>query len=147
MVCYRRWVLCVSSPNLCAQCYAEAPEAFALSFSSIFLLAARIISSLFLCRLDWRSVRSALHALVLGFSSAGSGVWLSFDVRLYRVMRSGCDGLAAAATGLVGAAGAGAAGSWNDAGACRMSVLRCLSAVVKVDLRCPEIFRPAPFQS
>lgn len=32
--------------------YAAAPEAFALSFSSIFLLAASIISSLFFCRFD-----------------------------------------------------------------------------------------------
>lgn len=96
--------------------YAEVPEAFARSFSSIFRLAARIISSLFLCKFDWRSLRSALQAF-LGFSSVGSGVWLSFEVRLYRVIRSGCDGLAAAATGLVGTTGVGAAGSWNDVGA------------------------------
>jgi hypothetical protein len=114
--------------ELSVRCYADVPEAFARSFSSIFLLAAKIISSLFLCRFDWRSLRSALQAFVLGFSSGDSGVWLSFDVRLYRVIRSGCDGLAAAATGLVGTTGAGAAGCWNDAGACRMSVLRCLSA-------------------
>lgn len=102
---------------LCVSCYAVAPEAFALSFSSIFLLAANIISSLFLCRLVCRSFRSALQALVTGFSSVGSGVRLTFEAKLYRVIRSGCEGFVAAATGLVGTAGAGAAGSWNEAGA------------------------------
>lgn len=44
-------------------------------------------------------------------------MWLSLEDKLYRVIRSGCDGFVADATGRVGAAGVGVAGSWKDAGA------------------------------
>lgn len=51
--CTTAWSACVVYHlPLCAPCYIAAPEALAFSFSSIFLLAAKIISSLFLCKFD-----------------------------------------------------------------------------------------------
>jgi hypothetical protein len=97
--------------------HAAPAPAFSLSFSSIFLLAARIISSLLRCRFAWRSVRSWLHALALGFSSSSAGASCpTFEARLYRVMRSGCAGFGAAGARAGVAAGRGA-GTVKDAGA------------------------------
>lgn len=54
--------------------------------------------------------------------------------------------MAAAATGLVGTVGAGAAGSWNDAGAWEMSVVCPIQIIRQMDLRCPKTSRSAPSQ-
>jgi hypothetical protein len=98
-----------------------APDAFAFSCSSSFLRAARIISSRRLCRFACLSLLSALHDFAFGRSSCvGCETWLSFEDKLYRVMRSGCAGLAGVGAARVGAGavrGAGV-GIWKDAGAC-----------------------------
>lgn len=68
---------------------------FAFSFPSSFLRAANIISSLLRCRFACLSFLSCDQAFAFGESSAGgSPVAFNFDDRLYRVIRSGCDGFA-----------------------------------------------------
>jgi hypothetical protein len=101
-------------------------EAFAFSCASSFRLAARIISSLRLCRFACLSLLSALHDFAFGCSACvGSVRWPSLEERLYRVIKSGCAGLAgvAAARAGVGAARGAGVGIWKDAGACSMLVL------------------------
>ena len=76
--------------------HAEVPDVLAFSFSSIFLRAAKIISSRRRCRFACRSFLSCDHAFCFGCCSDVdvSGVDASFDARLYRVIRSGGDGFA-----------------------------------------------------
>lgn len=71
----------------------DVPAAFC--FSSIFRRAAKIISSLLLWKFACLSVLLELQpALCAASASAGSApVDTTFDERLYRVIRSGCDGL------------------------------------------------------
>lgn len=103
--------------------------AFCLSFSSIFRLAARTISSLL------RFIASALSLLfadhpgelfvpvVTALSVVPCG-WLILVDRLYLVMRSGLTGLDGRADvdeDVVGVAGCGICG-WNEGGGCHVAV-------------------------
>lgn len=95
-------------------------SAFASPFSccSNFLLAARIISSLLLCRFACLSLRSALHDFAFGWSASESAeLWLIFEVKLYRVIRSGCVGCCGAGVALVGVAVERGSGTLNEGGA------------------------------
>lgn len=81
--------------------HEDTPVAFA--FSSIFLRAARIISSRLRCRLACLSFRSCDHFFCCCDSDEGSsGAELSFDFRLYRVIKSGCVGFEGVAARRVG---------------------------------------------
>jgi hypothetical protein len=105
--------------------------AFAFSCASSFLRAAKIISSLRLCRFACLSVLSALHDFAFGCSScAGCSGRLSLEDRLYRVIKSGCVGLAgvAAARAGVGAVRGAGVGIWKDAGAYESISLSSLPA-------------------
>lgn len=73
-----------------------APEVAcsAAILACIFLRAARIISSRRRCRAAWRSSRLLLQPLPL-LSSLALVSESTLSLRLYRVMRSGCEGLSA----------------------------------------------------
>lgn len=91
--------------------------AFPFSIASIFLLAAKIISSLLLCKFACRSFLSVLHAFAFNRSPSPSpAAWSSFPDKLYRVIRSGCEGFAAAGLAGVVVVVAGV-GRLNDGGA------------------------------
>jgi hypothetical protein len=120
-------------------------EAFAFSCASSFRLAAKIISSLRLCKFACLSLLSALHDFAFGCSSCiGCGCWPSLEERLYRVIKSGCAGLAgvAAARAGVGAARGAGVGIWKDAGACSILVLPSFAANLWVML---TVSKPLPF--
>lgn len=93
----------------------------ALAFSSIFRLAARIISSLLRCKLACLSFLSWLQAFPLGCSSVAVVVaWPTLEARLYRVIRSGWTGLAGCLVALRAGPPVGVAvlegGSWKLGG-------------------------------
>jgi hypothetical protein len=103
--------------------------ASAASFACIFLRAAKIISSLLFCNSACLSLLFALHAdfppamLVLSALSAPWSALAILAERLYRVIRSGCDGFGV--VGLFSAvdvdeedAGIGS-GGWNVCGGFR----------------------------
>lgn len=71
--------------------YACLAAFCAANFASIFFLAARTISSRRRCRDASLSSRLELQALPLGAAASVSDSSLSF--KLYRVIRSGWDGL------------------------------------------------------
>lgn len=79
------------------------PAAFsAATFASIFFLAAKIISSRLLCNKACLSPLFWLHAClppavpVLDSGSASKSLFVIFEARLYRVIKSGCTGFEAA---------------------------------------------------
>lgn len=83
------------------EAYCAAVSFSFWSFSSIFFLAARIISSLRFCSSDCLSVLFWDHpGLDVAFSEGeealvvASELSLILDERLYLVIRSGCDGFA-----------------------------------------------------
>lgn len=93
----------------------------AFAFSSIFRLAARIISSLLRCRLACLSFLSWLQAFPLGCSSVAVVVACpTLEARLYRVIRSGWTGLAGCLVALRAGPPVGVAvlegGSWKLGG-------------------------------
>lgn len=89
----------------------------ALILSSIFFLAAMIISSLLLCNVDCRSSRFELQPFLL--PAASSLDWLTLLCKLYRVIRSGSAGFAGALAACVrtdGLGELGAGGGWKVIG-------------------------------
>jgi hypothetical protein len=94
--------------------------AFPFSCASIFLLAAKIISSLLFCKFICLSFLSALHAFFGVSSCAGSSVCANFEDKLYLVIRSGCVGFVAGRAAVVavrGAAAGAGVGKLKDGGA------------------------------
>lgn len=103
----------------CAQLLCAVFSAAILA--SIFFRAAKIISSRLRCSDACRSSLFELHPLPFFSASSASTVAPSFPLRLYRVIRSGCDGFSgclvvAALAPDAGCPGGG--GGWNVIGGC-----------------------------